>query len=80
MLGVGETDDDVTQTLADLRSVGVDVVTFGQYLQPSKRHMAVKKYVTPEEFEGWKVKAEVSPARHREFPPVTKRVCCLNPL
>ena len=58
MLGVGETDADITQTLADLRSVDVDVVTFGQYLQPSKRHMPVKKYVTPEEFDEWRVKAE----------------------
>ena len=58
MLGVGETDSDITQTLSDLRSVDVDVVTFGQYLQPSKRHMPVKKYVTPDEFDAWRVKAE----------------------
>ena len=58
MLGVGETDEDLRETLRDLREAGVDVVTFGQYLQPSKRHMAVKAYVTPEKFDEWRVEAE----------------------
>ena len=58
MLGVGETDEDLTQTLKDLRSANVDVVTFGQYLQPSKRHMPVKAYVTPEKFQEWQEVAE----------------------
>jgi lipoic acid synthetase len=58
MLGLGETEEDVMKTLHDLRAVDVDVVTFGQYLQPTKRHLAVKHYVTPEEFEEWQVKAE----------------------
>jgi lipoic acid synthetase len=39
MLGLGETDDDIRQTLADLRDIDVDVVTFGQYLQPSRRDL-----------------------------------------
>ena len=46
------------QTLRDLRGIDVDVVTFGQYLQPSKRHLPVKEYVTPEKYEEWKVEAE----------------------
>ena len=51
MLGLGETEEEIMQTLRDLRAVDVDVVTFGQYLQPTKRHLPVKEYVTPEQFE-----------------------------
>ena len=58
MLGLGETDEDVHQTLSDLRSVDVDVVTFGQYLQPTKRHLPVQEYVTPDKFEEWQTHAE----------------------
>ena len=58
MLGLGETDEDVLTTLKDLRSVDVDVVTFGQYLQPTRRHLAVKEYITPEKFEEWQAQAE----------------------
>ncbi|KAL7486278.1 hypothetical protein ACHAW6_011866 [Cyclotella cf. meneghiniana] len=58
MLGLGETDDEIRIALNDLRSVDVDVVTFGQYLQPTKRHLPVKEYITPEKFEEWKVCAE----------------------
>ena len=46
------------KSLEDLCAIGVDVVTFGQYLQPTKRHLPVKEYVTPEKFEEWQVKAE----------------------
>jgi lipoic acid synthetase len=55
MLGVGETHEEIRQTMHDLRSVGVEVLTFGQYLRPSKRHMKVHEYVTPQEFDRWKV-------------------------
>jgi lipoic acid synthetase len=58
MLGLGETDEDIMKTLHDLRTIDVDVVTFGQYLQPTKRHLPVKHYVTPKEFNEWQVKAE----------------------
>ena len=58
MLGLSETDEDIRATLQDLRNVDVDVVTFGQYLQPTKRHLAVKEYVTPEKFQEWQVEAE----------------------
>ena len=54
MLGLGEEDSEIVQTLKDLRSVGCDVVTFGQYLRPRKRHLPVKKYVTPKKFDEWK--------------------------
>ncbi|PIA13728.1 Lipoate synthase [Coemansia reversa NRRL 1564] len=53
MLGVGETDEEVMQTMRDLRSVGVDIVTLGQYMRPTKRHMKVHEYVTPEKFKHW---------------------------
>jgi len=58
MLGLGETDDEIRQTLQDLRANEVDVVTFGQYLQPTKKHLPVKHYVTPEQFDAWQVEAE----------------------
>ena len=44
--------------MTELRNVGVDVVTFGQYMRPTKRHMKVTEYVTPEKFVGWKRVAE----------------------
>ena len=58
MLGVGERTHEVFRTLADLRAVGVDVVTLGQYLQPSARHLDVDRYVHPHEFRTWKAVAE----------------------
>eukprot|EP00440_Ansanella_granifera_P036412 gb/GFBE01039511.1/.p1 GENE.gb/GFBE01039511.1/~~gb/GFBE01039511.1/.p1 ORF type:complete len:391 (+),score=74.31 gb/GFBE01039511.1/:1-1173(+) len=58
MLGLGETDEEVHQVLRDLKDVGVEIVTFGQYLQPTKRHMKVTRYVTPEEFDQWRVAGE----------------------
>jgi len=50
MLGLGESDKDISKTLVDLKEAGVDVVYMGQYLSPSKEHWPVKKYYTPEEF------------------------------
>ena len=50
MLGLGETDDEIAETLDDAKRVGVDIVTFGQYLRPTPNHLPVEKYVTPEEF------------------------------
>ena len=58
MLGLGERDDEIEQALHDLKSIGVDVVTFGQYLRPTRRHMSVQRYVTPDEFKKWQVKAD----------------------
>ena len=51
MLGLGETTGEVLDTLADLLSVGCDFLTMGQYLQPSLRHLAVERYLPPEEFD-----------------------------
>lgn len=50
MLGLGEQEEEVIQTLKDLREAGVDVVTIGQYLQPSKKHLPVKQFITPDQF------------------------------
>ena len=50
MLGLGELEEEVIQTLKDLREANVDVVTLGQYLQPSKKHLPVKEFITPEQF------------------------------
>jgi lipoic acid synthetase len=51
MLGLGETTEEVLETLADLRSIGCDLVTLGQYLQPSSQHLPVVRYVRPSEFD-----------------------------
>ena len=58
MLGLGETDDNIRATMDDLRDNDVDVLTFGQYLQPSRRHLPVKEYVTPEKFDEWRIEGE----------------------
>ncbi|KAF9661777.1 hypothetical protein SADUNF_Sadunf19G0103900 [Salix dunnii] len=54
MLGLGETDDEVKEAMADLRAIEVDILTLGQYLQPTPLHLTVKEYVTPEKFAYWK--------------------------
>lgn len=51
MLGLGETRKEVEEVLRDARSLGVDIITLGQYLQPSKKHLAIERYVPPEEFD-----------------------------
>ncbi|MEO9571651.1 MAG: lipoyl synthase [Polaribacter sp.] len=50
MLGLGETEDEVMQTMRDLQGVGLDVLTIGQYLQPTKKHLPVQEFITPEQF------------------------------
>ncbi|XP_047307111.1 lipoyl synthase, mitochondrial-like [Impatiens glandulifera] len=55
MLGCGETPEQVVSTMEKVRAAGVDVMTFGQYMRPSKRHMAVSEYITPEAFDKYKV-------------------------
>jgi lipoic acid synthetase len=53
MLGLGERDEEVLQTMKDLLDVGVEVLTFGQYLQPTERHLPVENFVSPEAFKNW---------------------------
>ncbi|CZR58471.1 probable lipoic acid synthase precursor [Phialocephala subalpina] len=57
MLGFGETEEQLWTTLKELREVNVDVVTFGQYMRPTKRHMKVEEYVHPDTFELWRQRA-----------------------
>ncbi|XP_002985852.2 lipoyl synthase, mitochondrial [Selaginella moellendorffii] len=54
MLGCGETSSQVLETMARVRDAGVDVMTFGQYMRPTKKHMPVSEYVTPEAFENYR--------------------------
>lgn len=58
MVGLGETEEEVVETLADLRRVGCEIVTFGQYLQPTSKHLSVVEYVTPEQFARYQTLAE----------------------
>ncbi|MBB3189369.1 lipoyl synthase [Halomonas cerina] len=55
MLGLGETEEEILQTFDDLRAIGVDIVTLGQYLRPTRNHLPVERWVTPEEFERYRV-------------------------
>lgn len=57
MLGLGETDAEIVRTLADLRAIGCDILTLGQYLRPTVNHLTVERYVTPEEFEAYRARA-----------------------
>ena len=51
MLGLGERDDEILKTMDDLRKAKVDILTFGQYLRPTPNHLAIERYVTPDEFD-----------------------------
>ncbi|MGB7951696.1 MAG: lipoyl synthase [Candidatus Binatia bacterium] len=72
MLGVGENSEEVMATLGDLRNSNVDIVTIGQYLQPSIRQLKVERYVTPEEFMEFKTAAEKLGFRHVESGPLVR--------
>jgi lipoic acid synthetase len=58
MVGLGETDAEVQAVMADLRSVDCDILTIGQYLQPSAKHLTLQDFVTPEQFDAWRVAGE----------------------
>ncbi|RRT86119.1 hypothetical protein B296_00004493 [Ensete ventricosum] len=64
MLGLGESDEEVKEAMADLRAIGVDILTLGQYLQPTPLHLTVKEYVTPEKFAFWKEYGESAGFRY----------------
>ncbi|WP_031550964.1 lipoyl synthase [Parvularcula oceani] len=57
MVGLGETREEVMQVMDDMRSAGIDFLTIGQYLQPTRKHAAVERYVTPEEFKSYEAVA-----------------------
>jgi lipoic acid synthetase len=72
MVGVGETGDEVMTTLRDLRANEVDIVTIGQYLQPSNRQLRVERYLSPEEFKAFKTAGEKLGFRHVESGPLVR--------
>lgn len=72
MLGLGETEDEVKDALHDLREAQVDVVTIGQYLQPSKKHLPVQQFITPDVFKKLEVFALGLGFRHVESGPLVR--------
>src|SRR5690554_3941421 len=66
MLGLGETHEEVIETMEDLRSVGVDIITLGQYLQAAPKHLPVAEFVTPERLEEYKVRGIEMGFKHVE--------------
>jgi lipoic acid synthetase len=72
MVGLGETDDEVAELLHDLASVGVSIVTIGQYLRPSSAHLPVVRYVEPSSFESYKEIGERLGIAHVESGPLTR--------
>ena len=72
IVGMGEHDDEVVQTLADLRGVGVDIVTIGQYLRPTTNHLPVARWVPPATFVEWKATGESMGIGHVEASPLTR--------
>lgn len=72
MLGVGENLDEVMASLRDLRAADCDIVTLGQYLQPSTAQLPVERYVTPDEFQQLKIEAQTLGFRHVESGPLVR--------
>ncbi|MFS8585959.1 MAG: lipoyl synthase [Acidimicrobiia bacterium] len=72
IVGMGETDDEVLSTLADLRAVGVDIVTIGQYLRPTTHHLPVARWVDPATFARYKEAGEAMGIPHVESSPLTR--------
>lgn len=72
MLGLGEEKDEVFRTIEDIRNADVDVITLGQYLQPTRNHLPVKKFITPEEFEEFGKFARSLGFRHVESSPLVR--------
>lgn len=72
MVGLGETYEQIEETLNDLKSAGVDILTIGQYIQPSKQHLEVSKYYTLEEFESLKELARKAGFEHFKIGPLVR--------
>ena len=72
MVGLGESFEEIESTLSDLKSTGCDIVTMGQYIQPSKAHLPVEKYYTLEEFEDLKKLAEKCGIKHYQIGPLVR--------
>lgn len=72
MLGLGETDEEIIETMQDLRAVGVDILTLGQYLQPTPKHLPVVEFVTPERFENYRTLGMEMGFRYVESGPLVR--------
>ena len=72
MLGLGESGEEILEVMRDLRKAGVDIVTLGQYLQPTREHLEVRRYVTPEEFEELRNRGMALGFRHVESVPLVR--------
>jgi len=72
IVGMGESDDEVVQTLVDLRAVGTGIVTIGQYLRPTTHHLPVTRWVPPEQFEAWAESGRALGIPHVEASPLTR--------
>lgn len=72
IVGLGETDDEVVEALADLAGVGVDIVTIGQYLRPTSNHLPVARWVPPERFEAYAAAGRALGIGHVEASPLTR--------
>jgi lipoic acid synthetase len=72
MVGLGETDDELVGTLADLAGIGCDIVTIGQYLRPTSHHLPVARWAEPVEFDRWKQLGETFGIGHVEAGPLTR--------
>jgi lipoic acid synthetase len=72
MLGLGETEDEVIQVMDDLRAVGCEVLTIGQYLQPTLKHLPVLEYIRPEQFEKYRKIGIEKGFRHVESGPLVR--------
>ncbi len=72
MIGLGETFEDIEETLIDLKNAGCDILTIGQYIQPSKAHLEVSKYYTPEEYEKLKSLAGQIGIKHYQIGPLVR--------
>lgn len=72
MLGLGEEEADIEPVLRDLAETKVDILTLGQYLRPTMKHLPVDRYVTPEEFAHWKETGEAMGLRHVESGPLVR--------
>lgn len=72
MLGLGETKEEVLETMGDLRAHGVSILTLGQYLRPSPKHLPILRYVDPEEFAEYKVQGKAMGFAHVESGPLVR--------
>jgi lipoic acid synthetase len=72
MLGLGETESEIDSVLDDLVAIGCEILTLGQYLQPTAQHLPVERWVHPDEFAGWKARGEAKGLRHVESGPLVR--------